>query len=65
MAVRLNFIVEGQTEEAFVKQILKPHLAELSVWANARCVMTSRKGVSSIEAVFRSMRKSKMTLMHG
>ena len=44
MAVRLNFIVEGQTEEAFVKQILKPHLAELSVWVNARCVMTSRRG---------------------
>ena len=44
MAIRLNFIVEGQTEEAFVKQILEPHLAKLSVWANARCVMTSRKG---------------------
>lgn len=43
MAVRLHFIVEGQTEETFVKQILSPHLAELSIWAKARCVMTSNK----------------------
>ena len=35
MGVRLHFIVEGQTEEAFVNQILKPHLANKSVWADA------------------------------
>ena len=44
MAIRLNFIVEGQTEEAFVNTILRPHLDEFSVWSKARCVMTSRKG---------------------
>lgn len=44
MAVRLNFIVEGQTEEAFVNTVLRPHLEAFSVWANARCVETSRKG---------------------
>lgn len=43
MGVRLHFIVEGQTEEAFVNQILKPHLANKSVWADARCVTTSTK----------------------
>ncbi len=43
MAVRLHFIVEGQTEEAFVNQTLRPHLADLSVWVKARCVMTSRR----------------------
>ncbi len=42
MAVRLHFIVEGQTEEAFVNQTLKPHLGQLSVWVSVRCVMTSR-----------------------
>lgn len=42
MAVRLYFIVEGQTEETFVNRILKPHLATYSVWCSARCVMTSR-----------------------
>ena len=42
MAIRLNFIVEGQTEEAFVKQILSPYLAGFEVWVQARCVLTSR-----------------------
>ncbi len=43
MAIRLNFIVEGQTEEAFVKQILSPYLAGFEIWAQARCVLTSRR----------------------
>ncbi len=32
VAIRLNFIVEGQTEEAFVKRLLNPHLANLEVY---------------------------------
>ena len=43
MAVRLHFIVEGQTEETFVNRTLCPHLANLSVWVKARRVMTSRR----------------------
>ena len=43
MAIRLNFIVEGQTEEAFVKQVLSPHLAGFGVYVKARCVLTSRR----------------------
>ena len=43
MAVRLHFIVEGQTEETFVNRALRPHLANLSIWVRARCVMTSRR----------------------
>lgn len=43
MSIRLHFIVEGQTEETFVNQTLRPHLGELSIWADARCVMTGRK----------------------
>ena len=42
MYVRLNFIVEGQTEETFVNRVLRPHLAVFSVWCSARCVLTSR-----------------------
>ena len=56
MAVRLNFIVEGQTEEAFVKRILNPHLANLGVYVKVRCVLTSwrrnikhRGGIGSYE----------------
>ena len=43
MAIRLHFVVEGQTEETFVRRILCPHLAESSVWARVRCVMTKRR----------------------
>ena len=43
MAVRLHFIVEGQTEETFVNRILSPHLGNLSIGVKARSVMTSRK----------------------
>jgi hypothetical protein len=39
---RLNMIVEGQTEEAFVNGVLKEPLAQQQVWACARCVETSR-----------------------
>lgn len=41
--IRLNFIVEGQTEETFVRDQLVPHLAERSIWVAVRCVQTSRK----------------------
>jgi len=39
---RLNFIVEGQTEETFVRDVLAEHLAVHGVYAVARCVETSR-----------------------
>ena len=42
--IRLNFIVEGQTEEAFVNRVLNLHLANSAIWASARCVMTGHKG---------------------
>ena len=42
MTVRLNLIVEGQTERRFVSDTLRPHLANQSIWVAARCVETSR-----------------------
>jgi len=42
MYLRLNFIVEGQTEETFVNQTLKPHLSRFSVGVSARVVTTSK-----------------------
>ena len=44
MSVRLNFVVEGQTEETFVKNTLYPQLAMRSICASALCVSTSNKG---------------------
>lgn len=43
MYVRLNFIVEGQTEETFVNQSLKPHLSHFSISVSARVVTTRKK----------------------
>ncbi len=40
--IHLNFIVEGQTEETFVKGKLRPYLADKSIWVPVRCVQTSR-----------------------
>ena len=40
---RLHITAEGQTEEAFVNQTLKRHLAGYSVYADVRCVLTSRR----------------------
>lgn len=40
--IRLNFIVEGQTEETFVNRQLVSHLADRSIWAYVRRVETSR-----------------------
>jgi len=40
---RLHFIVEGQTEETFVRNVLAPHLGQFHVFADARSVETSRR----------------------
>lgn len=42
MGLRLNFIVEGQTEERFVNTVLRDHLAVQSIIAVAHCVTTRR-----------------------
>lgn len=39
---RLYVVVEGQTEEAFVKGVLRPYLASRSIWAEPIIVSTSR-----------------------
>lgn len=40
---RLHITVEGQTEEAFINKTLKQHLSQYEVYADVRCVLTSRK----------------------
>lgn len=40
---RLTIIVEGQTEESFVNQSLKPFLAEKEIMVTAHCFTTGRK----------------------
>ena len=43
MGLRLNFIVEGQTEETFVNTVLRDHFAAQSISAVAHCVTTRRE----------------------
>jgi hypothetical protein len=40
--IRLNVIVEGQTEEAFLHAVLEEHLAQREIFVAVRCVETSR-----------------------
>ena len=40
--IRLNAIVEGQTEEAFFHAVLREHLAQRGIFVAVRCVETSR-----------------------
>lgn len=49
MPIRLHITVEGQTEERFVKEVLAPYLAEQEVWADARCVLTSKNNRFGVE----------------
>ncbi len=45
-SVRVNFIVEGQTEEIFIRDVLKELLASRCIYVNARRVETSRKKIN-------------------
>ncbi len=40
--IRLHMVVEGQTEEAFVNNVLRDHLATHGIYADTRCVETGR-----------------------
>ncbi len=40
--IRLHITAEGQTEERFVKQTLSSYLASAGIFADVRCVLTSR-----------------------
>lgn len=43
MYIRLHFVVEGQTEQTFVNNTIKPHLSNYNVGVDVRCVETGRK----------------------
>lgn len=40
--IRLHVTAEGQTEQAFSKTVLAPHLSRFDVFVDARCVLTSK-----------------------
>ena len=59
MSVRLHFVVEGQTERRFVENILRPHLADRSIWVAARCVETRRSRGRKYSGGIRDYTKAK------
>ena len=42
MALRLNIVVEGRTEEGFVKRVLAPYLGTHGIFCMPRCIATRR-----------------------
>lgn len=40
--IRLHITAEGQTEQRFVHEVLRPHLAAFKVYTDVRCVITSK-----------------------
>ena len=40
--IRLHITAEGQTEQEFARRVLTPHLTTFNVFADARCVLTSK-----------------------
>lgn len=47
--IRLNFIVEGTTEEIFVRDVLKDPFAEKNIFVSARRVETCRKQLRNVD----------------
>lgn len=41
--IRLNIVVEGATEETFVRDVLAPYWGAKGIFATARSVETNRK----------------------
>ena len=64
MTVRLNFVVEGQTERRFIENILRPHLADKSVLVAARCVETRRSRGQKYSGGIRNYAKAKRDIEH-
>lgn len=62
--VRLNMIVEGQTEETFVRDILKPHLRTFDVQVRARIIETGRRGRKIFRGGLVSYEKLKLDLQN-
>ena len=42
--MRLHFVVEGQTEETFVRELLRPELAQQGIFCDVHGITTGRRG---------------------
>ncbi len=60
--IRLHFIVEGQTEKAFVKDVAIPHLNRFDIFADVRCVETSQTPYRRYKGGMRNYLKAKIDI---
>ena len=61
--IRVNMVVEGQTEESFVRDILAPHLGSRGVYVNARSVETGRKKARTFRGGLQEYEKAKRDIL--
>lgn len=61
---RLNIVVEGQTEETFVRDVLAPHLKQNNITVRARMVETGRRGKKIFRGGLVSYEKLKQDLQN-
>lgn len=61
--IRLHIIAEGQTEEAFVNEVLKEHLAIFDVFTDVHCVTTKRTKTKVYRGGSINYEKSKRDIM--
>jgi len=62
MGVRLNMVVEGQSEETYAKLELVPHLSRFQVFASVRVVETGRRRGKTYRGGIRTYAKLKNDL---
>ncbi len=60
---RVNFVVEGQTEETFVRDVLSPYLSTRGVYPVARSVETGRQGAKIFRGGIVSYSKAKSDII--
>ncbi len=63
LMTRLNIIVEGVTEERFIRDVLTPYLALRNVFVSVRCVETSRHGDKIYRGGITSYEKAKRDII--
>lgn len=59
---RIHLIVEGQTEESFVKNLLTPFFSEKGVFVDARRIVTGRRGVRKFRGGMTSYDRAKLDI---
>ncbi len=59
---RVNFVVEGQTEEGFVKQVLYPYLFMRNIISTPRLVRLKSSGGSIVRGGIRNYEQPKLDI---